>query len=455
MDKQVDNKKVKEKEQKSVAPDIEFLEDIEYENDITELENQKYEADIKRSTNAKKKNNSKSRAKREALVEGKGVKSGRTNGTKKGTMSSKQKKALNKKKQSAKRFRKGLLIYAAVMLVIIAGVWIFFYSFIDGYEKGMPAHKIEEVAENFDAAKVDELFAGVSNPNEFESVDYVSNHIKDIIKGKEVKVQEAPDNTEKNPSYELMVDQKPFAKVALVQNGTIKHGFKKWEVSSVSVDGYLNDTTDITVFAPDSAKVYINGVEVNDSYIVEKDVKVSALEDVAQYLTSVPTETKYEIKGFFERPSVVVKDNSGKEMGLIEDKNTYTAGFSYDEATKNEFLSYVEDVTYAYARNFANLEKNVFNYVRPGSDLYAAIESATTYFYPNSKISGTDFTAREITDFIRYSDDCFSCHVNYEYTIYFTNYSTDKDVQKVDMIWTFVQKDGLWYLTDTKYYTAE
>ena len=110
------------------------------------------------------------------------------------------------------------------------------------------------------------------------------------------------------------------------------------------------------------------------------------------------------------------------------------------------------DVTNAYARNFANLDKSIFNYVRPGSELYDAINSATTYFYPNSKISGTEFTSREVTDFVKYSDDCFTCHVKYDYTIYFTGYSIDKDVSSVDMTWVFVQKDGLWYLTDTKYY---
>lgn len=42
--------------------------------------------------------------------------------------------------------------------------------------------------------------------------------------------------------------------------------------------------------------------------------------------------------------------------------------------------------------------------------------------------------------------------MKYDYTIYFTGYSIDKDVSSVDMIWIFVEKDGLWYLTDTKYY---
>lgn len=399
---------------KDSFPNIEYLDDVEFENDITLLEN---------SVNEKK---------------SKG---------KNGTSANCKKKG--KKKKSF--FKKGLLIYAAVLLVIIAGVWIFFYSFIDGYEKGMPYNKIAEISKEI-KENPESLLKDVKVSNDFESNDYAINYIKSLVSGKDITYKEAKENTSADPVYELIVDQKVFAKISLKEDGKIKHGFKNWAIKDVDVADYLPTTADITVLAPDSSEVYVNNVKVSDEYITDKNVSIDILSNVEQYLSNPPKMVKYQIGGLFETPAVSVKDLNGEELEVVEDSGNYTAGISKDASLEEEFKQYLLDVTNAYARNFANLDKSIFNYVRPGSELYDAINSATTYFYPNSKISGTEFTSREVTDFVKYSDDCFTCHVKYDYTIYFTGYSIDKDVSSVDMTWVFVQKDGLWYLTDTKYY---
>lgn len=389
-------------------PDIEFLEDIEFETDITMLEN--------------------SQEKKKRGTSGKG-----------------------KKKKKKSKFKKILFIYAVTIFVVIVGIWIFFYSFIDGYEKGMSYHKIAEIAEDI-SKNLDSYLVNIKSGSEFEDNSYAINYIKSLITGKEIEYKEAKENTTGNPVYELLADDKVFAKISLKQDGTIKHGFKKWTVSEIDITDYLPVTAAISILVPEGSTVYVNDKEVNDTYITEKDVSIELLSNVEQYLNEIPKLTRYEINGLFETPSVVVKASNGEDMNIAVDGGTYTAVPNNDSSLEDEFMQYVQDVTYAYARNFANLDKNIFNYVRPGSDLYENISSATTYFYPDSKISGTEFTSREITDFVKYSEDCLACHVKYEYTVYFTNYSTDKDVSVVDMIWIFVEHDGLWYLTDTKYY---
>ncbi len=394
-------------------PDIEYLDDVEFENDITLLENSK---------NKK---------------------------TSKGKNGGKNSKKKGKKKKGY--FKKGLLIYATVLLAIIACVWTFFYSFIDGYEKGMSYHKIAEITKEL-KENPEKLLKDTRINTEFEGDGYAVNYIKSLISGKDVTYREAKENTTADPVYELVVDKKVFAKISLKEDGKIKHGFKNWAIKDINVADYLPKTAAITVSAPENSQVYVNDVIVNDSYITDKSVSIDILSNVEQYLANPPKMVKYEIKGLFETPTVKVKDSDGNELEVVENAGNYTAGVSKDASLEEEFKQYLLDVTNAYARNFANLDKSIFNYVRPGSELYDAINSATTYFYPNSKISGTEFTSREITDYVKYSDDCFTCHIKYDYTIYFTGYSIEKDVSSVDMTWVFVKKDGLWYLTDTKYY---
>lgn len=443
--------------EKEIFPDIEFVDDIEFEKDIRMLENMKDKKENsgtrkrtstnKKTTSNKKKtnaNNSDTRQNAELDTESSKGRSNKSIGKSSGKNGSKKKKS---------RFKSGVLIYAAVLLVIVVGVWIFFYSFIDGYEKGMSYNKIAEIAKAFNVKGVDELFSDISGvTNEFEDEDYAIEYIKAQIDGKEITYKEAKENTSSSPVYEIYAADKAVAKVFLVQDGKIKHGFKNWEIGSIDIDEYLPESSNITIYAPEDAKVFVNGIEVIDTYIVSNE-PVEILSGVSEYLENIPVQNKFEIKGFFNTPQIKVVDKEDNELVITNDKDSYTAGFAPDLDTETEFKSYVEDVTYAYARNFANLAKNIFSYVRPGSTIYESIESATTYFYPDSKISSTEFTSREITDFIRYSESCFTCHVKYDYTIYFTGYTIDKDVSSVDMIWTFVEYNGLWYLTQTQYVT--
>ena len=135
----IDNKDT-EKENNEVNNDtsfeFEFLEDVDYrkkDEDIRELDNDINIFDEKQVSKSSK--------------------------------ASKRKIEEANRRKSKKRFKLALLIYTFVLTVIIIGVWIFFYSFIDGYEKGMSYNKIAEVAETLDETKVDEFFASVKSPN--------------------------------------------------------------------------------------------------------------------------------------------------------------------------------------------------------------------------------------------------------------------------------------------------
>ena len=414
-------------------PDIEFLDDdIDFENDITKLEDEDEEDQKKVKTREKTKEKAKT-------------------SDKKGKTSSESKKKKSK-------FKLGLLIYAIVLLVITIGVWAYFYSFIDGYEKGMAYNAVDEVAVDINNNGIDKYIQNIDGGNEFEGSEYVYEYIKNLVSGKTVTYKEATDNTASNPSYELMIDEKTFAKVTFVQDGTIKHDFKNWAVESFSVSEYIPETKDVTILAPVGSKITINGIEVSNTYLVEENVEIPIMAAIAEYMEYVPTSSKYEVKGFYEEPVVEVKDAQGNVLETLVDNNVYTAGFSTDEETEEEFMEFVENVTYAYARNFANLSSNLYNYLLSGSSLREDIASVVTYFYPDSKLTGTDFVSREITDFVRYTDDCFSCHVSYEFAAYFNGLydylgnPVQEEVSRVDETWVFIRKDDSWYLIYKEYY---
>jgi hypothetical protein len=438
---------------KDPFPEIEFLDEIEFETDIQELEEQKHGENTKSSKkSAKNKDLSstkKSSASKAASSSKKSTPGKKNNSQNDGGDDTKKAK---KKVKKSRKFKRGLLIYVAALAVLIIGVWIFFYSFIDGYEKGMAYNKIAQIAAQANENGIETILEDVEASNDFEDKASIIEYVKKLVLDKDITYKESKETTPNEPVYELCVDKKAFAKVYLKQDGYIKHHFKNWVIQTVDVADYLPEGSDITVLVTNDSTLYINDKAVDDTYITMEEATVDALVNVEQYLSSVPKVKKYEVKGFIETPVVKVVDADGNSLPVSQNEKVYEVGYSNDSATESEFATYVGDVSYAYARNFANLGKNIFNYIMPNSDLYANIESATTYFYPDSKISNTEFTSREITDFIRYSEDCFTCHVKYEYTIYFTGYSIDKDVSSVDMIWTFVNYNGLWYLTNTKYY---
>ena len=61
-----------------------------------------------------------------------------------------------------------------------------------------------------------------------------------------------------------------------------------------------------------------------------------------------------------------------------------------------------------------------------------------------------DFVERSATNYIKYSDDCFTVDIKYALNMVFTDPTYSDDNQKMDATWVFVidPYDGSWCISD-------
>ena len=225
-------------------------------------------------------------------------------------------------------FKKGLIIYAAIALVLLMiGLYIF-WGFIDDYEESMPIYGMDKVVEDFKNNNLDEYLSSVVNGvyNEFETDnEAVRNEIisayKKFVEGKEVSFIKAKEYTDKSPQYIIMAGDAKVAKVTLSAKTKNDSDFDVWSYDSIEVSEYLVNilkTKDYTVTVPEGTEITVNGKKLSDSYIKESK-EIKELAEVGKYV-AVPKMNTYEIKGFYSEPEIKGVCG-GKELALKHREN--------------------------------------------------------------------------------------------------------------------------------------
>ncbi len=372
-----------------------------------------------------------------------------------------KKDSKNTEKKFHLTFKMGLLIYVVVAIILIGIGMGFFWKFIGDYEDGQPIHTMEKVVKDFEKADITKLINSskidmVSNPFEVadgEGNKFLAEKFNSYLNGKKITFVKAKKYTDKNPVYVVKADGESIAEVELTSKKRNSSNFKIWEFESLNLADYISKvikTSDIKVQVPEGTVITVNGKEVADSYKVG-EADIPELKEVSPYMENPPKMYTYEIKGFTAEPTVSASLN-GEALQILKEENVYTGTFTSSEEFVNEMSSYADEVAVAYAKNFINVQKKILPYVLKESDLYTSIKSATTAWYPNSKIKSYEFTEKEISNFQVYSDDCFSCDVKYILEIKFVSgYKVDDPTETGDFKFFFVQKEGKWYLASLTY----
>lgn len=355
-------------------------------------------------------------------------------------------------------FKKGLLIYAVVALVLIFIGLFVFWGFISDYEDSMPIHGMDEVVDKFEANNIDDYLVDAIEGayNEFETESDVNKMILDeykkFINGKEISFVKAKEYTDKAPQYIVSAGDTKVARVSLSAKTKNDSDFDVWTFDSINISEYLVniiETKDYTVTVPEGTVVTVNGKEISDTYLVKSE-DIKELEEAGKYVT-VPKMNTYEIKGFYNAPEIKGSYN-GKAVSLKAEENKYSGSFCVDEEFAKEQGEYVDKVVTLYAKNFINVDKNIYSYVMKKSYLYESMQSATTYFYPDSSIQSYEFTEKTIGNYVVYNENCFSVDVKYTLFIDFKpSYKQDNTTEIGNFKFYFVKQDDKWYLTSLSY----
>lgn len=351
-----------------------------------------------------------------------------------------------KRKSRFSRFTVFLMTYAGILIAVVVILLFLLHGLLKDYESSMPANTMDKVLTQFTPENMPALLDEYSEvTSEFENEDTIKEYFDDILTDNNLTYKrKAGEYSNTTPVYEVVAGNRNIAKVTLGEAGKNRHKFTAWEVDTITFDTSATETAALTISAPSNAQVTINGKTVGDSYITEKNVTFDPVKNVSAYVKT-PTNTVYTIDGMISEPEVKASVN-GTQLTVKAEKNKYTVSYPLDDSFIQAENAKITSINQAYGKYIINrgtlaelnkyLVGNAKSYV---SDIPAvwAFLYGKTYTY--------EFKNQNICNAVKYSNDCYSCEVNYDL---YVNWGDGDKTYNTSMIYTFVKTNGEWYLAD-------
>ncbi len=352
-----------------------------------------------------------------------------------------------KRKKKFSNFKKFLCIYCGILLIVGVVVLIMLHSLLKDYEEGIPSGAMDKVAEQFTPDGIGKLLADSNvTVNEFETTDTIAEYFKDkLSEGAVSYKKKAGEYSEKTPVYVVYAGDTPIAKVELASAGKNAHKFNKWTIGTVSFGDYTKNLAEVKITAPTGAEVYVNGVEVSDTYKTESAVEFAPCLHVSDYVTT-PTNDVYDVGQLIAQPVITAKLN-GKDLTVDYDKKKgYTVNYPSDDELQKSMESRIYTIAEqygAYIINRGSLSKLSSYMVGTAAEYVSDIPAIWAYLWGKSYTY--QFNNESITNFRKYSDNCFSCDVYYDL---YVDYQTGNTTYDTSLTYTFVKQGGTWMLAD-------
>lgn len=356
-------------------------------------------------------------------------------------------------------FKKFFLIYCAALLAILIIGLIIFGSFLKSLEKSQPSNIAQTVANNLTANKASSFLKDNTDIiNCFGEPDDLISQFASGVEGVEsLSYIENKDYRADAPSYNITADGKTVAKLTLKKDGSGSFGLSKWAIDRLDIADYM-DTASYEFLAPVGTTITINGVELDDKYLTGEETIPQTLETAAKYVT-IPSYLTYKVAGIAGTPEISAKDPNGNELIVTAAGSKYVVGSATDQQFIDSVSTLVDNALQAWGKHFINMGGNLSAYMLEGSDWYSYIfggpdmDPIYTAFYEYESIADYSFTEKSATNYIRYTNDCFTVDVNYKMQINFNTDRMSDNNQKLDATWVFITQNGGqdWYLVDCIY----
>jgi hypothetical protein len=345
-------------------------------------------------------------------------------------------------------FWKFLGIYAGLLavLIVIGLVWV--DGLLKDYEQGMPDGAISTVVSRLSGNGLDEFIEGhISDISEYETKEHVIDKVKSNMSSGELKyVRKTGEYTTERPVYLVKAGDVSVAKISLKKNGTNKHGFTLWDVDQVSFGDFLGADNAVDIVAPSGAVVTVNGKVLTDANVSEGGRIVEKTKNVGDY-TELPTTNLYKVEGLLAEPDItVVLGGTALDVEFDEKNMVYEASFPQDEELLAQNLDRIRNINIEYGKyiiNKGSLSTMKSYMVGQAREYISDIPAIWAYLW--GKTYTYDFPSNEVGNCVRYSDDCFSCDVNFNIHV---SWGTGETSYDTSMSYVFVKSGGSWYLAD-------
>lgn len=164
----------------------------------------------------------------------------------------------------------------------------------------------------------------------------------------------------------------------------------------------------------DNSKLYLNGIEVTDKYILSREPI-----EAAAYLpeeVKAPEWVTYEIPNLTSVPEARIIDRNGNAPTLSEKDGIFCEDIVYDEP-ETALTEYLVKAAKQYAKCMQNdaSKASVLQYFEKGTDLYNSIRTADNMFVWSH--SGYEFKDEKVSEFFRYDENTVSVRIAFTHIL--------------------------------------
>ncbi|MCR5618994.1 MAG: hypothetical protein K6F65_02755 [Lachnospiraceae bacterium] len=354
-------------------------------------------------------------------------------------------------------FKVGLLIYFILGCIGIFFFLRWFKGYLIAYETALPSNGITEVKEAFESGAIETVMSGenlVTASTYYNVFDYEA-HIKDLIVGKEITIEESSQSSKEVPRYVIKAAGEPVTDVTLKVVGQNNYDMDIWGCDRFYPDEYCMSDDVYTITVPSDLIVNVSGRDLTSADIMKDEngnsvVKgIDIISNVTSYMNYVPTFTTYQVTGLWSNPDISARTADGTPVELNFDGSEYTAPIQTDATVAAEINAIIPSIIEAYGKHFIGINSGaVYNYLLPDSEYRASLSTAMTNFYPTSHITSYDYYNISADNFVTYCDNCVSANIKFDLVVKFNSAAYQTKNEGSDAIWVFIKQGDTWYLAD-------
>jgi hypothetical protein len=354
-------------------------------------------------------------------------------------------------------FKFGLLIYFILGCIGIFFFLRWFKGYLTAYETALPSNGITEVKEAFESGAIETVMSGenlVTASTYYNVFDYEA-HIKDLIVGKEITIEESSQSSKEVPRYVIKAAGEPVTDVTLKVVGQNDYDMDIWGCDRFYPDEYCMSDDVYTITVPSDLIVNVSGRDLTSADIMKDEngnsvVKgIDIISNVTSYMNYVPTFTTYQVTGLWSNPDISARTADGTPVELNFDGSEYTAPIQTDATVAAEINAIIPSIIEAYGKHFIGINSGaVYNYLLPDSEYRASLSTAMTNFYPTSHITSYDYYNMSADNFVTYCDNCVSANIKFDLVVKFNSTAYQTKNEGSDAIWVFIKQGDTWYLAD-------
>lgn len=361
----------------------------------------------------------------------------------------------------------GFVIFYLVLIGMILEGSYFFLQYvwhsIALFESAQPDYVVSQFVEDVKFGKGLEYFSFPEIPeSEFENSNLVMNEYLNLLQTSDLDYRYVKeDYISGERIYNLYANEAPVGKVVLAltsqETRLVIMNLNFYELDRV--EPILNMSSyEYDICVTDKDRVYVNDWELSPKYIVGKPKEISDYQYLYEY-ADMPKLVTYHVDHLYEIPTIRVENQAGKSLATTEKNNTISLveNVSTEEVPQDvlEEIDCMEAAKTWSLFTTRDLQGNAHG-----------LATVQQYFIPDSYYSqklyeyahGIDinfvsahntpvFTEESISEYTRFSPDCFSCRIQFHKSMRIAS----GRLQEEDMnnIFYFVKiADGTWRIAD-------